>query len=74
MSVQKSINKILVALQIKKGVTYYINQSQFYSAKLDKKITKYIVHTGNPKNGEEFFSKIKMLQYLVSVYKRGDTS
>lgn len=69
MNIQGKINKILLALKTK-GLIYKIDQKQFYIEDKDKICTKYIVYLSTPKKGEVFFSKIEMLKYLVSIYKK----
>lgn len=73
MNMQKQIDKLVLALRMR-GCNYYIDTKQFYNPKTEKFCTKYIVHEGIPKNGEEFFSKVKVLNHLVSLYrlKEGD--
>lgn len=78
MNVQKNIDKVLLALKMN-GQEYFINTHQFKSQKTDKIVTKYIIHDGNPRDGIECFSKVKVLENLVFLYKdllykRGDTS
>lgn len=68
MNVQNKIDKLLLALKMK-GYEFFIDQSQFYSENLNKRCTKYIVHDGNPREGEVFFSKLKLLLYLADLYK-----
>ena len=77
MKLQSNINKILLALKMK-GSEYFINTSQF-SGKDGRIITKYIIHTGNPKDDHviECYSKSKVLENLVFLYKnsyKGDVS
>ena len=72
MIVQTHINKLIIALKIKYGQQYFINQSQFYSEKLDKTCTKYTLHTGKPKEGEDFYSKMQLLEHLIFIYKRNE--
>ena len=45
-----------------------IDTEQFYNDE-DKLITKYIVYDIHPKKGEVFYSKVKVLLYLVDLYK-----
>lgn len=74
MNIQRNIDKIMLALRMK-GYDYCIDTKQFYSDKLEKYCTKYILHDGNPKDGEVFFSKVKLLKHLVFLYKGiGDPS
>lgn len=78
MNVQKNINRILLALK-SKGYDYFINTQQFTSNKTGKTVTKYIIHDGNPRDGIECYSKVKVLENLVFLYKDllykcGDTS
>lgn len=61
------------------GHEYFINQQQFKSKKTDKVVTKYIIYDDNPRDGIECFSKVKVLENLVFLYKdllykQGDTS
>lgn len=68
MNVQKNINKVLMALKMN-GHEYFINQQQFKSKKTDKVVTKYIIYDDNPRDGIECFSKVKVLENLVFLYK-----
>lgn len=78
MNIQKNINKVLLALKMA-GHEYFINTQQFKSFKTGKTVTKYIIYDHNPRAGIECYSKVKVLQNLVFLYKellykRGDTS
>lgn len=78
MNVQKNINKVLLALKMK-GHEYFINTQQFRSVKTGNTVTKYIIYDDNPKDGIECFSKAKVLENLVFLYKdllyrHGDSS
>ena len=78
MNIQKNINKVLLALKMN-GHEYFINTQQFKSNKTDKIVTKYIIYDDNPRDGIECYSKVKVLENLVFLYKdilykRGDTS
>lgn len=75
MNIQKNIDKLLLALRIR-GYEYYIDTSQFYSEKIERMTTKYVLHEGNPREGAVFFSKVKLLKHLVFIYKGivGDSS
>lgn len=78
MNIQKNINKVLLALKMA-GHEYFINIQQFKSLKTGKTVTKYIIYDDNPRDGIECYSKVKVLQNLVFLYKellykRGDTS
>jgi LytS/YehU family sensor histidine kinase len=68
MNVQKNINKLLLALKMA-GHEYFINTQQFKSNNTGKTITKYIIYDDNPRNGIECFSKNKVLESLVLLYK-----
>ena len=71
-NIQGSINKLLYALKLK-GENYKINTEQFYME--DKLVTKYILYQEHPKkDGEKFYSKVKLLKYLVTKYKEGGNS
>lgn len=71
-NIQGSINKLLYALKLK-GEIYKINTEQFYIE--DRLVTKYIVYQLHPKkDGKTFYSKIKILKYLVNKYKEGGSS
>lgn len=70
MNIQSKINKLLLALRYK-GIILKINTEQFLNKEENKMITKYIVYDDHPKkDGEIFYSKIKLLEYLVDLYKR----
>lgn len=78
MNVQKNIDKLLLALKMN-GHEYFINTQQFKSVETDRTITKYIIYDGNPREGIECYSKVKVLENLVFLYKdllykRGDSS
>ncbi len=71
-NIQRSINKLLYALKLK-GEEYKINTEQFYIE--DRLVNKYILYQVHPKSdGETFYSKVKLLKYLVSKYKEGGNS
>ena len=77
MKLQSNINKVLIALKMK-GFEYFIDTSQF-SGEDGRTVTKYIIHTGNPKDDHviECYSKSKVLESLVFLYKnlyKGDVS
>lgn len=68
-NLQTQINKVLLALRMK-GIVYKINTKQFYSKRDERFITKYILWEFNEwKDGEVFYSKVKLLLYLVEKYK-----
>ena len=69
MNIQNRINKLILALKMK-GFVLFIDKKQFYSEDLDKLCTKYIVHEGNPREGETFYSQLKLLNYLANYYKK----
>ena len=78
MNVQKNIDKLLIALKTQ-GHEYFINTQQFKSVEKDRTITKYIIYDDNPRDGIECYSKVKVLENLVFLYKyllykRGDSS
>lgn len=61
------------------GHEYFINTQQFKSVKTGKTVTKYIIYDDNPRDGIECYSKVKVLENLVFLYrnllyKRGDSS
>lgn len=68
MNIQSKINKLLMALKLK-GYYIKIDTEQFYNEE-DKLITKYIVYDIHPKKGEVFYNKVKVLLYLVDLYKK----
>lgn len=68
MSIQGKINKLLMALKFK-GIYIRINTEQFPTDDMERMITKYIVYETHPKQGEVFYSKVKILEYLVKLYK-----
>lgn len=71
-NIQGSINKLLYALKLK-GEEYRINTEQYYID--DKLITKYILYQEHPKkDGEAFYSKVKLLKHLANKYKEGGNS
>ena len=75
MNIQKNIDKILIALRMR-GYDYYVDTAQFYSDKIERMTTKYVLHEGNPRDGAVFYSKVKLLKHLVFIYKEivGDSS
>jgi len=67
--IQKTINKVLLALRMK-GIVYKVNTKQFFSKKDQRFVTMYIVwETNEYQDGEKFYSKVKMLLWLVERYK-----
>lgn len=68
MNIQSKINKLLMALKTK-GIYLRINTEQFHNDE-DKLITKYIVYDVHPKKGQVFYSKLKVLLFLVDLYKK----
>ncbi len=78
MNIQKNIDKVLLALKMH-GHEYFINTQQFKSQKTGRTVTKYIIYDDNPRDGIECYSKVKVLENLVFLYKdilykRGDSS
>lgn len=77
MNVQKNIDKMLIALKMQ-GHEYFINTQQFKNVEKNRTITKYIIYDDNPRDGIECYSKVKVLENLVFLYKdllyRGDSS
>lgn len=72
MNIQSKINKLLMALKVK-GIYLYIDTTQFTvneGEPSERMITKYIVYETHPKEGEVFYSKIKILLYLADLYKK----
>ena len=70
MGVDSKINKLIKALHYKCGRIYKINTMQYFSKKSLKIVTKYTVFQYHPKSdGEDFYSKIDLLKYLVKEYK-----
>lgn len=69
MNIKKKINKLLLALRTK-GYIYKINVTQYYSEEKQKIINKYILWDTHPKEGEVFYSKVKLLEYLIELYKK----
>lgn len=68
-NIQNQIDKLLLAFMIK-GITYKINTKQFYSEKSKRFVTKYILwEYDERKDGEVFYSKIKLLLFLAERYK-----
>lgn len=66
-NIQGSINKLLYALKLK-GEEYRINTEQYYME--DRLVTKYILYQEHPKkDGEGFYSKVKLLKHLADLYK-----
>lgn len=69
LNIQTKINKLLKALR-HKGIVYKMNTSQFYSEEQDRLITKMIIWEEHPKrDGEEFYSKVELLKFLVERWK-----
>lgn len=75
MNIQKNIDKLILALRMQ-GYDYYIDTVQFYSDRIERMTTKYILHEGNPREGAVFFNKVKLMKHLVFIYKGivGDSS
>lgn len=81
MNIQKNINKLLFAIR-NNGIDIKIDTIQFYSDKLEKYCSKYVVYikelTTNRKGEEvlryvyqdDFFNKVQLLKYLVEKYKQ----
>lgn len=69
MNIQGKINKLLQAFR-NKGYMLKINTEQFLSEDESRMMTKYILYESHPKNGEVFYSKVKMLIYLAELYKK----
>lgn len=69
MNIQGKINKLLQAFR-NKGYMLKINTEQFLSEDESRMMTKYILYESHPKNGEVFYSKVKMLIYLADLYKK----
>ncbi len=68
-SIQTKINKLLLALRMK-GIVYKMNTSQFYSEEQQKILTKMIIWEDHPnRDGEVFYSKVKLLKYLAERWK-----
>lgn len=68
-NIQGSINKLLYSLKLK-GEEYKINTEQFYIE--DRLVTKSTLYKDHPKkDGEVFYSKIKLLKHLAEIYKGG---
>ena len=68
LNVQKNIDKVLMALKMR-GHEYFINTRQFKSKKTGRIVTKYIIYDDNPRDGIECYSKLKVLENLVFLYK-----
>ncbi len=69
-NVQQTINKLLLAFR-KQGRIYKINTQQFYSEEQERIITKMILWEESPRgDGEEFYSKVDLLRYLVDEWKK----
>lgn len=81
MNLQRNINRVLLAIR-NKGIDIKIDTIQFYSDKLEKYCSKYVVYikelTTNRKGKEvlkyvyqdDFFSKVQLLKYLAEKYKQ----
>ncbi|EOS77880.1 hypothetical protein C819_00495 [Lachnospiraceae bacterium 10-1] len=69
MNVQGKINNLLKALR-QQGIVYKINTQQFYSESQGRLCTKLILWEEHPnRDGEVFFSKVKLLKYLADKWK-----
>ena len=69
MNVQGKINNLLKALR-QQGIVYKINTQQFYSESQERLCTKLILWEEHPnRDGEVFFSKVKLLKYLAEKWK-----
>ena len=69
MNIQSKINKLLMALKFK-GIYIRINTEQFPTDDMERMITKYIVYETHPRQGQVFYSKVNILEYLVKLYKK----
>lgn len=81
MNLQRNINRVLLAIR-HKGIDIKVDTIQFYSDKLEKYCSKYVVYikelTTNRKGEEvlkyvyqdDFFSKVQLLRYLIEKYKQ----
>ena len=56
-SMNSIIQKLLKALEHKKGIIYCIDRKQYYSDALNKRCTKYIVHTNDKSDLKHYFNK-----------------
>lgn len=82
MNINQNINKLLYAIR-HNGIDIKIDTIQFYSDKLEKYCSKYVVYikelTTNRKGEEvlkyvyqnDFFSKVGLLKYLIEEYRKG---
>ena len=71
MNTTAMINKLIFALNRNYGCSFKINQEQFFSDAFDKICTKYVLFEVHPNDdGIVFFSKTKLLKYLVELYKQ----
>lgn len=69
MNVQGKINNLLKAMR-QQGIVYKINTQQFYSESQGRLCTKLILWEEHPnRDGEVFFSKVKLLKYLADKWK-----
>lgn len=69
MNIQGKINNLLKALR-QQGIVYKINTQQFYSESQGRLCTKLILWEEHPnRDGEVFFSKVKLLKYLADKWK-----
>ena len=69
VNVQGKINNLLKALR-QQGIVYKINTQQFYSESQGRLCTKLILWEEHPnRDGEVFFSKVKLLKYLAEKWK-----
>ena len=69
MNVKGKINNLLKALR-QQGIVYKINTQQFYSESQGRLCTKLILWEEHPnRDGEVFFSKVKLLKYLAEKWK-----
>ena len=72
MNVQGKINNLLKALR-QQGIVYKINTQQFYSESQGRLCTKLILWEEHPnRDGEVFFSKVKLLKYLAEKWKEAN--
>lgn len=72
-SMNSIINKLLKALEYKKGIIYCIDRKQYYSSNLKRRCTKYIVHTNEQDQVKHYFNKqIEVILFLVK--QLGDDS
>lgn len=57
-SMNSIVNKLLKALEYKKGIIYCLDKKQYYSSDFKRRCTKYILHTTERDSIKHYFNKL----------------